>query len=161
MNAQTIITGLAQRGIRLIPNPPKLSVEPASKLTDADRRIIHDRKAELLEFLSLPSERNRWLEGPRPALPLRRCGSFVCQNCQVHGPSPHREDCTFPRFDPCRSRWFWLSPHGAIKCVACSGPTDLTLVEALVLAPETGEDEDGSCIPGEVLVLLRTASSSQ
>jgi hypothetical protein len=56
----------------------------------------------------------------------------------------------------CGARWFWLSPHGAIKCCACNPPADLSLVEAWVLAREP----DGS-VPGEVLALLHVASPPQ
>jgi len=101
-------------------------------------------------------ERNRWPERARPPLPLRRCGALVCRTCHTPSPSPHREGCAFPRFDPCRSRWFWLSPHGAIKCVACAAPADLGLVEAWALARETDEGDDGWRIPSEILSLLRT-----
>ncbi len=57
---------------------------------------------------------------------------------------------------PCGSRWFWLSPHGAIKCCACHPPADLSLAEAWVMARET----DG-CVPGEILSLLHITSSPQ
>jgi hypothetical protein len=79
----------------------------------------------------------------------------------VHSPSRRKPDCPFLRFDPCRSRWFWLSPYGAIKCVACETPTQLSLVEAWILARETGQGADGFGIPGEILCLLRVASPSQ
>ncbi len=91
----------------------------------------------------------------------RRCGALICCTCHVLSPSPHREGCAFPRFEPSRSRWYWLSPHGAIKCVACSAPADLGLVEAWVLARETGEGEGGWRIPGEILSLLHVASPAQ
>src|SRR5690242_17324546 len=110
---------------------------------------------------STEPERNRWPEQARPPMPLRRCGALVCRTCHVHRPSPHREGCAFPRFQPCGSRWFWLSPHGAIKCVACAAPLDLALIEAWVLARETGEGEDGWRIPGEILSLLHVASPLQ
>src|SRR5713226_1609241 len=61
-------------------------------------------------------------------------GVSLIRTCHVLSPSPHREGCAFPRFQPCGSRWFWLSPRGAIKCVACAAPADLSLVEAWVLA---------------------------
>jgi len=94
-------------------------------------------------------------------MPLRRCGALVCRSCHVLSPSPHREGCVFPRFEPCRSRWFWLSPYGAIKCVSCAAPADLELVEAWVLARETGEGDDGFGIPAEILSLLHVASPPQ
>jgi hypothetical protein len=109
---------------------------------------------------ALESERNRWPEGARAPLPLHRCGALVCRSCRVHGPSPHRDGCAISRFDPCRSRWFWLSPHGAIKCIACTAPDDLGLVEAWVLARETGEGDEGFDIPREILSLLAVHGSA-
>jgi hypothetical protein len=106
-------------------------------------------------------DRQRWSDHARPPVPLRRCGSLVCVTCHAYGPSPHREDCASPRFDPCCSPWFWLSSHGAIKCVACAAPADLGLVEAWVLARETGEGDDGWQIPSEILSLLRITSPPQ
>lgn len=85
-----------------------------------------------------------------PVSPLRRCGALVCRDCHAHSPSPHREGCQTPSFEPCGSRWYWLSPFRAIKCVFCEGPTNLALVEAWVLARETGEGDDGWRIPGEI-----------
>lgn len=96
-----------------------------------------------------------------PAFPLRRCGALVCRDCRVHSPGPHREGCQAPRFEPCRSRWFWLSPYRAIKCVACASPPDLTLVEAWILARETGGGDDGWGIPGEILGLLHIETPMQ
>jgi hypothetical protein len=89
-----------------------------------------------------------------PALPLHRCSAVTRRVCHAHSPGPHRKGCWAPRFEPCRSRWFWLTPHRAIKCVACARPADLALVEAWVLARETGEGDDGWRIPGEILSLL-------
>jgi hypothetical protein len=106
-------------------------------------------------------ERNRWPERTRPPLPLRRCSALVCRTCHTLSPSPHREDCAFPRYDVCRSRWYWLSPNGAIKCVACASPADLALVEAWVLACETGEGDDGWRIPNEIWSLLNIKSLPQ
>jgi hypothetical protein len=96
-----------------------------------------------------------------PAFPLRRCGAMVCRDCRTHSPSLHREGCRAPRFEPCRSRWFWLSPYRALKCVACANPSDVALVEAWVLARETGEGDDGWRIPGEILSLLHIATPMQ
>jgi hypothetical protein len=96
-----------------------------------------------------------------PALPLRRCGALVCRDCRAHSPGPHREGCRAPHFEPCGSRWFWMSPHRAIKCVACAVPADLELVEAWVLARETGEGDDGWRISDEILSLLHIETPMQ
>jgi tubulysin polyketide synthase-like protein len=158
---ESLISTFTRRGIKLIPDGDGLIVEPASKLTDADERTIRTWKSHLLEFLSRAPERNRWPEQARPPMPLLRCGALVCRACHIHSPSSHKADCTTPRFHPCGSRWYWLSPHGAIKCVACASPTDLSLVEAWVLARETGEGDDGWRIPNEIWSLLHIANPPQ
>ncbi|MGO9268250.1 MAG: hypothetical protein ACLQBA_25750 [Candidatus Binataceae bacterium] len=48
MDAQALVIDFDRRGIRLIPNPPKLTVKPSAKLTDEDRAAIRTNKAELL-----------------------------------------------------------------------------------------------------------------
>ncbi len=52
MDAVRLIEDFRARGIRLIPEPPKLVVEPASRLTDADRQAIRALKPALMELLS-------------------------------------------------------------------------------------------------------------
>ena len=79
----------------------------------------------------------------------------ICITLDPANPDP------LARFEPCSSRWFWLSPHGAIKCVACDSTADLALVESWVLARETGEGDDGWSIPGEILSLLHITSPTQ
>jgi hypothetical protein len=151
---ESLISAFARRGITFIPDGDGLIIEPASKLTDADERTIQTWKPQLLEFFRRALERNRWPVSARSQMPLRRCGTLVCRTCDVHSPSPHRANCALPTFNSCRSSWFWLSPHGAIKCVACAAPTDLVLVEAWLLARETGEGDDGWRIPQQILQLL-------
>ncbi len=56
MDVQTLVASFQARGVRLIPNGPRLTVEPASKLTDADRQVIRARKAELLAHLRAEQE---------------------------------------------------------------------------------------------------------
>jgi hypothetical protein len=55
MNAHTLLSDFRSRGIALIPNGEKLTVEPASRLTDADRAAIRAAKAELLAVLTAPA----------------------------------------------------------------------------------------------------------
>jgi hypothetical protein len=78
---------------------------------------------------------------------LRQLSTSTSRHC--HEPASHFH------VRACRSRWFWLSPHGAIKCVASENPTDLSLVEGWILARETDEGPDGFGVPGEILSLLR------
>jgi hypothetical protein len=56
----------------------------------------------------------------------------------------------FAGFNACRSRWFWLSPDGAIKGVAFASSVNLSLGQAWVLARETGEGDDGWRIPARL-----------
>ncbi len=48
MQVETIIQALSSRGIQLYPEGDKLAVEPASRLTDADRAVIRAQKADIL-----------------------------------------------------------------------------------------------------------------
>ncbi len=163
----SLLSSLAGRGILLIPDGDGLLAKPREKLTDADRDIIRTHKAALLARLRAAQdraaaeapkpERNRWPDRPRPPMPLRRCGSLTCRACRTHSPFPHRANCAAPRLEPCRSRWFWLSPHGAIKCCACDPPADLSLAEAWVLARE-GESQP---IPPEILQMFGVKHSLQ
>lgn len=60
MDAHTLLSDFRSRGIELIPNGEKLAVEPASRLSDADRAAIRAAKAELLKLLcAAPSLRDR------------------------------------------------------------------------------------------------------
>jgi hypothetical protein len=52
MDAVALLSDFRSRGIRLIPNPPRLTVGPASRLTDAAREAIRAAKAELLAALA-------------------------------------------------------------------------------------------------------------
>lgn len=52
MTAQTLLDTLTQRGVRLIPDGTAIVVNPASRLTDADRQAIRAHKAELLRVLT-------------------------------------------------------------------------------------------------------------
>lgn len=61
--------------------------------------------------------------------------------------------CPSPLFEPCRSRWFWLSPYRAIERAACPAPADLGLVDAWILARQTGDGDDGCRILGEIFWL--------
>jgi len=51
-DVHSVLADFARRGIRLIPSPPNVIVEPASLLTDEDRQAIRQRKAELLAVLT-------------------------------------------------------------------------------------------------------------
>jgi hypothetical protein len=172
MNTQQILDEVRRCGAALVIVDGRLKASPPDMLPADLKAAIRERAAEIKERLladggmgtTLPrvwQERNRWSDGARPPLPLHRCGALFCRTCHVLSPSAHRAGCDFKRFDPCGSRWFWLSAHGAIKCVGCSAPSDLALVEAWVLAHKTGEEGNGQEIPAEVLSLLQISAPIQ
>jgi hypothetical protein len=165
MNTQQILDEVRRCGAALVIVDGRLKASPPGMLPAELKAAIRERAAEIKERLladggmdetspRVRQERNRWRDKPCQPMPLRRCGALVCRTCGAHSPSAHNGDCPAPPFDLCHSPWFWLSPHGAIKCVACSAPSDLALVEAWVLAHETGEVGHGERIPAEVLSLL-------
>jgi len=51
MTAESLIADFRIRGIKLIPNPPKLVVKRADRLTDTDRELNRAHKDELLAAL--------------------------------------------------------------------------------------------------------------
>ncbi len=57
MTAQEIVERLAPRGIRFLIEDGRLIVEPASKLSAADRLAIREAKADLLRLLAPDPER--------------------------------------------------------------------------------------------------------
>jgi hypothetical protein len=160
MTATEALTQARQRGVMLTVIDGRLMASPPGLLPPDLKAAIREQ-AVGIKALLLPSERNRWPDCGRAPMPLRRCGALVCPTCHAHSPSKHSDDCALPRFNQCRSRWFWLSPHGAIKCVACDAPASLDLAEAFVLARETGEGDDGWRVPGEILSLLRITNPPQ
>ena len=50
-DAQALLADFTRRGFKLTPNPPKIGVQPASKLTDADRQVLRANKPALLAAL--------------------------------------------------------------------------------------------------------------
>jgi hypothetical protein len=54
-----LVENLTRRGIRLIPAPPKLIVEPAELLTDADCEAIRAAKPALMRLLTVDSQEAR------------------------------------------------------------------------------------------------------
>jgi DNA-directed RNA polymerase subunit M/transcription elongation factor TFIIS len=81
MDAQSLIAELATRGIRLIPNPPKLIAVPAAKLTDADCERIRQNKADLLALLAAKHEQ------AETARICRRCGYHMYDSERVFCPA--------------------------------------------------------------------------
>jgi len=84
------------------------------------------------------------LGGSRYPTRCRRCDALVCRNCHAHSSSAHREDCTFPRCEPCHSRWFWLSPTAP----SSASPVLLRPTWGWLLARETGDVMTSGTSPG-------------
>jgi hypothetical protein len=59
-----LLADFAHRGIRLIAEPPKLIVKPASCLTDQDCEFLRTHKAEILTILSLESSPAKFQDSP-------------------------------------------------------------------------------------------------
>jgi hypothetical protein len=51
-DAQALLADFTRRGFKLTPNPSKIGVQPASKLTDADRQVLRANKPALLAALA-------------------------------------------------------------------------------------------------------------
>jgi hypothetical protein len=82
MEAEALIASLAQRGIRLFPDGDGIIVEPASRLTEADRDAIRDRKREILALLSRPEAARRYQQAkatcePENAAPIQTCPEAI------------------------------------------------------------------------------------
>jgi hypothetical protein len=56
MDAHALLSDFRSRGIALIANGEKITVQPASRLTDADRVAIRSLKPDLLRLLSSPED---------------------------------------------------------------------------------------------------------
>ncbi|SRR5579884_560169 len=117
----SLLAGFARRGIRLIPSPPHVIVEPASLLTDQDRQAIRQRKAELLAALTreVPVE------------------SAACDACRGFHAAGHRAAAMPPVLPvgPCRSCGgveYWFSIHGAVVCLRCHPPAAGRLIAAFL-----------------------------
>jgi hypothetical protein len=155
MSPHEIIAEARRCGAQLVVVDGRLKASPPGKLPEDLRAALRERVDEVKALLALEvPELNLGPERFCEPLPVRRCGALVRRICRVHSPSPHKPDCPLLRYEICRSRWYWLSPYRAIKCVGCETPTDLSIVEGWILGRETGEGEDGFGIPSEILSLL-------
>ncbi len=166
MTAVGLVEALSARGIALCMADGRIGVQPAGRLSDQERALIRAHKSELLALLAKTAGGSPILR-EIAVLPPARC---PVRGCPDHAgpvalPGASRPLERYPRdwrapmaLRPCScgSRWWWLSPHGAIKCCACNPPADLTLAEAWVMARES----DGR-IPGEILELLHARAPLQ
>jgi hypothetical protein len=94
MDAHALLSDFRSRGIALIPNGEKLTVEPASRLTDADRAAIRAAKAELLKLLAAAGLHDREEDeidrvasgdGWRPPPEPRQPAYGILETCQRYG----------------------------------------------------------------------------
>jgi hypothetical protein len=94
MDAHVLLSDFRSRGIELTPNGEKLTVEPASRLTDADCVAIRAAKSELLKLLAPPGLCDRqedeidrvsgvedWRRAPQQGL----AAYGILETCQRYG----------------------------------------------------------------------------
>jgi uncharacterized Zn finger protein (UPF0148 family) len=81
MDVHALFTELSKRGIRLIPNPPKLIAVPAAKLTDEDCEAIRHHKADLLALLAAKHKQAETARICRP------CGYHIYDSERVFCPA--------------------------------------------------------------------------
>jgi SOS-response transcriptional repressor LexA len=85
MNAQSLIETLSEKGVRLIPDGDGLVVEPASRLTDAEREAIRAHKAELLQQLAAGQPCEHVKDDPELAEWYRENPHLTCARCFFAG----------------------------------------------------------------------------
>jgi hypothetical protein len=100
MDAHRLLDDFQARGIRLIPEGGNLAVEPASRLSDADRAAIRACKPELLRILA----------GVRP--------SAIIEATFRIASAPSSDSAVAPDFPPCPecgATRYWIS-LGMLRC---------------------------------------------
>jgi len=97
MDAQELLSNFRTRGIRLIPEGCSLAVEPASRLSDADRAAIRRAKPELLRILAPRSER-------------------VIEATFTPVSAPTYNGAEFPPCPVCGQVRYWLASSGRVLC---------------------------------------------
>ena len=98
MDAHQLLNGFQARGIRLIREGGNLAVEPAERLSDADRVAIQQAKSELLRILA--PEPDRIIEATL---------------APASEPPPYRA-IEFPPCPVCGSVRYWLASGGRVLC---------------------------------------------
>jgi TubC N-terminal docking domain len=106
MDAYTLLSDFRSRGIALIPNGEKLTVEAASRLSDADRAAIRESKPELLRILS------QSIEMPERVIEA----TFSAANAHVREQPINPE---FPACPDCKMARYWIAPSGKVVCGKC------------------------------------------
>jgi len=97
MNVHQLLSNFQARGIRLIPEGSSLAVEPASRLSDADRAAIRQAKPELLRILTPVHER-------------------IIEATFTTASAPMHNDTEFPPCPVCGQVRYWLAPGGRVLC---------------------------------------------
>lgn len=105
MDAYVLLSNFRTRGITLIPNGEKLTAEPASRLSDADRAAIRESKRDLLRLLSQS-------EAPEPVIEatFRAAKATIAE--QLINPE-------FPGCPECKMARYWIAPSGKVVCGKC------------------------------------------
>jgi hypothetical protein len=96
MDAHQLLNDFQGRGIRLIREGGNLAVEPAERLSDADRAAIRQAKPELLRILSLD----------------RRIEATLAPASEP----PAYRAIEFPPCPVCGSVRYWLASGGRVLC---------------------------------------------
>lgn len=106
MDAYMLLSDFRSRGIALIPNGERLTAEPASRLSDADRAAIRQSKTELLRILS------RSIEKPERVIEA----TFSAATAGVREPPINP---AFPPCSDCKTARYWITPTGKVVCGKC------------------------------------------
>jgi hypothetical protein len=106
MNAYALLSDLLSRGISLIPNGEKLTAEPASRLSDADRAAIRQSKPDLLRILS------KNIETPEHVIEA----TFSAVTATGRDRANTAE---FPACPDCKMARYWITPGGKVVCGKC------------------------------------------
>jgi hypothetical protein len=105
MDVYTLLADLRERGIVLLTDGEKLMVEPASRLSDADRAAIRQSKSDLLRIL---------LEKKAPGHVIEAIFSVVTTTSRDE--AVNRE---FPACADCKIARYWICPDGKVVCGKC------------------------------------------
>ena len=102
MDAHQLLSDFQARGIRLTPEGGKLAVEPAERLSEADRVAIRQAKRELLRILA-----------PEPSHVIE--ATFRSAADEAARQPSAIVDHQFPPCPECGSRRYWIS-RGKVIC---------------------------------------------
>lgn len=98
MDAHQLLNDFRARGIRVVPEGGNLAVEPAERLSDADRAAIRQAKPELLRILAPVS------------------GHIIEATLAPASAPPSNKTAEFPPCPACGSVRYWLASGGRVLC---------------------------------------------